>query len=78
MTTSKDQADEASFVMSRLARECARLDAAEEQASAEEWLEGLALTSAQRHELERRWQAFELRPDEGEPWDAVKRSLLEE
>jgi putative addiction module component (TIGR02574 family) len=40
--------------------------------------EALLLTSAQRDELERRWRAFEQHPDEGEPWEDVKRSLLEE
>jgi putative addiction module component (TIGR02574 family) len=33
---------------------------------------------AQKIELERRWKAFEQSPDEGEPWDEVKRSLLSE
>ncbi len=40
--------------------------------------EDLSLTSAQKQELERRWAAFERSPDEGEPWEAVKRSLLDE
>jgi putative addiction module component (TIGR02574 family) len=40
--------------------------------------EDLALTSAQKEELERRWAAFERCPDEGESWEAVKRSLLDE
>lgn len=40
--------------------------------------EALPLTSAQRNELERRWRAFEQNPDEGEPWEDVKRSLLDE
>jgi putative addiction module component (TIGR02574 family) len=40
--------------------------------------EGVALTNAQKQELERRWQAFEQNPDEGEPWEDVKRSLLSE
>jgi len=40
--------------------------------------DGVPLTEAQRVELERRWRAFELSPDEGEPWDDVKRSLLSE
>ncbi len=38
--------------------------------------EAVLLTEAQRNELERRWLAFEQNPDEGEPWDDVKRSLL--
>jgi putative addiction module component (TIGR02574 family) len=33
---------------------------------------------AQRDELERRWRAFEQHPDEGEPWEDVKRALLDE
>ena len=36
------------------------------------------LTQAQKEELERRWQAFQRNPDEGEPWEAVKKSLLGE
>jgi len=40
--------------------------------------EAVLLTHAQREELDRRWQAFEQRPDEGEPWEDVKRSLLSE
>ena len=35
-------------------------------------------TSAQKEELERRWRAFEENPDEGEPWEDVKQSLLSE
>ncbi|HKR64833.1 MAG TPA: addiction module protein [Thermoanaerobaculia bacterium] len=38
----------------------------------------LALTAAQKEELERRWRAFEADPDEGEPWEDVKQSLLSE
>jgi putative addiction module component (TIGR02574 family) len=38
----------------------------------------VALTAAQRAELDRRWLAFQDNPDEGEDWDDVKRSLLEE
>ena len=38
--------------------------------------EAVPLTPAQREELDRRWQAFEQRPDEGEPWEDVKSSLL--
>jgi putative addiction module component (TIGR02574 family) len=40
--------------------------------------ETLAITPAQRDELERRWRAFEQNPDEGEPWEDVKRALLDE
>lgn len=40
--------------------------------------EAVPLTQAQKDELERRWLAFEQNPDEGEPWDDVKRSLLSE
>jgi putative addiction module component (TIGR02574 family) len=43
-----------------------------------EYPEGVMLTSAQKEELERRWRAFEQNPDEGEPWEDVKRSLLSE
>ena len=40
--------------------------------------EALPITPAQCDELERRWRAFEQNPDEGEPWEDVKRSLLDE
>lgn len=40
--------------------------------------EAVPLTQAQKDELERRWRLFEQNPDEGEPWDDVKRSLLSE
>ena len=40
--------------------------------------EAVLLTSAQREELDRRWLAFEQRPDEGEPWEDVRSSLLNE
>ena len=40
--------------------------------------ENLPLTQAQKDELERRWRAFKRNPDEGEPWEDVKKSLLEE
>jgi putative addiction module component (TIGR02574 family) len=43
-----------------------------------EYPEAVALTKVQREELERRWRAFEQNPDEGEPWEDVKRSLLSE
>lgn len=29
-------------------------------------------------ELERRWKALQQNPDDGEPWDDVKRSLISE
>jgi putative addiction module component (TIGR02574 family) len=40
--------------------------------------DAVPLTQTQKLELERRWRAFEQNPDEGEPWDDVKRSLLSE
>lgn len=40
--------------------------------------EALPLTDAQREELDRRWHAFQANPDEGEPWEALKKSLLDE
>jgi putative addiction module component (TIGR02574 family) len=40
--------------------------------------EGVLLSDAQKAELERRWRAFEQNPDEGEPWETVKQSLLSE
>jgi len=40
--------------------------------------EGVLLTAAQKDELERRWITFQQNPDEGEPWEDVKRSLLDE
>ncbi|HET8798125.1 MAG TPA: addiction module protein [Thermoanaerobaculia bacterium] len=40
--------------------------------------EAILLTQVQKDELERRWRAFERNPDEGEPWEDVKRSLLGE
>jgi putative addiction module component (TIGR02574 family) len=40
--------------------------------------ENLPLTAAQKNELERRWTAFEQNPEEGEPWDEVRKSLLGE
>jgi putative addiction module component (TIGR02574 family) len=43
-----------------------------------EYPESVVLTNAQKQELERRWQAFEQNPSEGEPWAEVKRSLLSE
>ena len=43
-----------------------------------EYPEAVALTDAQKAELELRWRAFQASPDEGEPWDDVKRSLLSE
>ena len=40
--------------------------------------ESLPLTVAQSEELERRWKDFQDNPDDGEPWDDVKKSLLNE
>jgi putative addiction module component (TIGR02574 family) len=40
--------------------------------------DAVSLTQAHKDELERRWLAFQQSPDEGEPWDEVKRSLLSE
>lgn len=40
--------------------------------------DALPLTDAQKEELERRWRAFEQHPEEGEPWQDVKKSLLGE
>jgi putative addiction module component (TIGR02574 family) len=40
--------------------------------------EELPLTRAQEDELERRWRALEANPSEGEPWEALKTSLLDE
>jgi putative addiction module component (TIGR02574 family) len=40
--------------------------------------EEVPLTTSQRDELEGRWLAFQQNPDEGEPWEDVKRSLLNE
>jgi len=40
--------------------------------------EDVLVTQAQKDELERRWRTFEQNPDEGESWDDVKRSLLNE
>jgi putative addiction module component (TIGR02574 family) len=40
--------------------------------------DAVLLTQTQRDELERRWRAFEQNPDDGEPWEDVKRSLLNE
>jgi putative addiction module component (TIGR02574 family) len=34
------------------------------------------LTAAQRDELERRWQALQQNPDQGEDWDDVRAELL--
>lgn len=46
--------------------------------SVHEHPDAVLLTQGQRDELERRWLAFERNPDEGEPWEDVKRSLLSE
>jgi len=40
--------------------------------------EDLPLTDAHKEELERRWRALEANPGEGEPWEALKKSLLSE
>lgn len=40
--------------------------------------ERVDLTDAQRAELESRWRAYETSPDEGELWEDVKRSFLNE
>jgi putative addiction module component (TIGR02574 family) len=40
--------------------------------------ETVPLTDAQRAELERRWLDYQANPDEGEPWEDVKRALLDE
>jgi len=40
--------------------------------------EALPLTDAHRDEIERRWRAFDANPDEGESWEALKKSLLGE
>ena len=36
------------------------------------------LSAAHREELDRRWEDFKKDPDEGEPWEDVEKSLLEE
>lgn len=36
------------------------------------------LPAAHRAELDRRWEAFQRDPDEGEPWETIKKSLLDE
>jgi putative addiction module component (TIGR02574 family) len=36
------------------------------------------ITAAQREELERRWVDLQQNPDEGESWNDVKKSLLNE
>src|SRR5437016_2431620 len=40
--------------------------------------ETLSLTAAQKNELERRWRAFEQNPDDGKPWEELKKSILNE
>ncbi|HEX8152103.1 MAG TPA: addiction module protein [Thermoanaerobaculia bacterium] len=40
--------------------------------------EAVALTPSQCEELDRRWKSLQDDPDEGEPWEDVKRSLLDE
>jgi len=71
--------------MSRVPLEILELSAAERVEVAQEiWEsvlehpESVHLTKAQIDELERRWRSFEQNPDEGEPWEDVKRSLLSE
>ena len=36
----------------------------------------LPLTDEQKEELDRRWRALEANPDEGVPWEELKKSLL--
>ena len=36
------------------------------------------LTESQRQELERRWRAFEQSPDEGEPGEDVRTTVLDD
>ena len=40
--------------------------------------QAVPVTKAQKDELERRWRAFQSDPDAGEPWEDVKKSLLDE
>lgn len=40
--------------------------------------DAVPLTTAQRDELERRWLDLQQHPDDAEPWDEVKKSLLAE
>ncbi|HEX7680149.1 MAG TPA: addiction module protein [Thermoanaerobaculia bacterium] len=40
--------------------------------------EEVAITAAQREELDRRWIDLQQNPDDGESWDDVKKSLLNE
>ncbi|HXA18604.1 MAG TPA: addiction module protein [Thermoanaerobaculia bacterium] len=40
--------------------------------------EDVAITAAQREELDRRWIDLEQNPDDGESWEDVKKSLLNE
>jgi putative addiction module component (TIGR02574 family) len=40
--------------------------------------ESVPLTEAQREELDRRLEAYERNPDEGESWNEVKTRLLDE
>ena len=39
--------------------------------------EEFPLTSAQQETLEERWRAFVDDPDEGEPWEDVRKSLFD-
>ena len=38
----------------------------------------IEITAAQREELESRWVDMQQNPDDGEPWDDVKKSLRDE
>jgi putative addiction module component (TIGR02574 family) len=40
--------------------------------------DNVAITVAQREELERRWIDFQRSPDDGESWSDVKKSLRDE
>jgi putative addiction module component (TIGR02574 family) len=40
--------------------------------------EQVEITAAQREELEQRWLDLQQNPDDGEPWDDVKKSLRDE
>ncbi len=40
--------------------------------------EDVAITAAQREELDRRWMDLQQNPDEGESWEDVKKSLQNE
>jgi putative addiction module component (TIGR02574 family) len=40
--------------------------------------ENVEITAAQREELDRRWMDLQQNPDDGESWEDVKKSLLNE